>query len=273
MAAMGWLEDDVMEGGRFGGPGPIEGTEGHPRALLELLNGLLEAVGGEETLAGLSTDPLPDEPFDRDPLPGDIRDRVGEVLGLLDRCAGELFDVEFRTAVRRLLADVVAADPGIFRRRGRTDTAAIAWIVGKANEQFDTHGSGLSIGDLTHWFGLSGSPSQRAATISRSDYRDGFELYQRAVAHFPDAAALHQGLCLCAGHQGHQEVALVAAEAAFALEPDKQELVNDMGWTLYERGEPDRALPFLLRAVELDPQDALAAENLRICRETFGEHT
>ncbi len=109
--------------------------------------------------------------------------------------------------------------------------------------------------------------------ISRSDYRDGFELYQRAVAHFPDAAALHQGLCLCAGHQGHHEVALAAAEAALALEPDNQELVNDMGWTLYERGEPDRALPFLQRAVELDPQDALAAENLRICREAFEEHT
>jgi|AntRauTorcE11898_2_1112593.scaffolds.fasta_scaffold14033_2 tetratricopeptide (TPR) repeat protein len=109
--------------------------------------------------------------------------------------------------------------------------------------------------------------------ISRSDYRDGFELYQRAVARFPDAAALHQGLCLCAGHQGHHEVALAAAEAALALEPDNQELVNDMGWTLYERGEPDRALPFLQRAVELDPQDALAAENLRICREAFEEHT
>lgn len=64
----------------------------------------------------------------------------------------------------------------------------------------------------------------------------GFEFYRRAVAHFPDAAALHQGLCLCAGHQGHHEVALAAAEAALTLEPDNQEVVNDMGWTLYERG-------------------------------------
>jgi len=45
-----------------------------------------------------------------------------------------------------------------------------------------------------------------------------------------------------------------------------------MGWTLYERGEPERALPFLQRAVEMAPQDALAAENLRICREAFEEH-
>jgi tetratricopeptide (TPR) repeat protein len=108
--------------------------------------------------------------------------------------------------------------------------------------------------------------------ISRSDYRAGFELYQRAAARFPDTAALHQGLCLCAGKQGHQDIALAAAEAALVLEPDNQALVNDMGWTLYERGEPDRALPFLQRAVELDPQDALAAENLRICREALEEH-
>ncbi len=108
--------------------------------------------------------------------------------------------------------------------------------------------------------------------ISRSDYRDGFELYQRATSRFPEVAALHQGLCLCAGKQGHQDIALAAAEAALALEPDNQELVNDMGWTLYERGEPERALPFLQRAVELDPQDALAAENLRICREAIEQH-
>ncbi len=109
--------------------------------------------------------------------------------------------------------------------------------------------------------------------ISRSDYRDGFELYRRAAARFPDVAALHQGLCVCAGHQGNHEVALAAAEAALALEPDNQELVNDMGWTLYERGELHRALPFLQRAVELDPQDALAAENLRICRAALEKPT
>jgi hypothetical protein len=183
MTAMGWLEDDATGGGPFGDPGIAEGAEGHHRALLELLDELLESVGGEETLAGLSTDPLPDDPFDWDPVPGDIRGRVGEVLGLLDRCAGELFDVEFRTAVRRLLADIVAADAGIFRRRGRADTAAaaIAWIVGKANELFDAHGDGLAIGDLTRWFGLSGSPSQRAGTMLASlgiatDAYDGMHL-------------------------------------------------------------------------------------------------
>ncbi len=136
MAATGWLDEDA------------------------------EAVGGEEHLRTLSTDPLPDEAFDWGPVDEDIRGRVGEVLDLLDGCADALFDVEFRTAARRLLADVVAADPAILRR-GRPDTAAaaIAWLVGKANEVFDSYGGGLSIGDLIAWFGLRTSPSQRAGTL------------------------------------------------------------------------------------------------------------
>lgn len=108
--------------------------------------------------------------------------------------------------------------------------------------------------------------------ISRRDYRDGFELYRRATVRFPAVAALQRGLALCAGRQGHQDIALTAAEAALALEPDDQTVVNDLGWTLYEGGQLDRALPFLERAVELDPQDELAAENLWICQVALREH-
>ena len=164
MAAMGWLdEDDAAQRDPAADPGLLGTLGAYHRRLLDLL---VEAVGGEENLRALSTDPLPDEAFDWTPVGEDLRDRVGEVLDLLDRCAAELCDVEFRTAARRLLADVVAADPAIFRR-GRPDTAAaaIAWLVGKANEVFDPYGDGLSIGDLTGWFGLSTSPSQRAGTM------------------------------------------------------------------------------------------------------------
>ena len=166
MADLGWIDDDPVDG-PVGSSGPTEGGEASQQLLLKMMEGLREAVGGDQALAGLSADPLPEEPFDFDPVPGDVRARVGEVLGLLDRCADELFDVEFRTAVRRLLADLVAADAGIFRRRGRADTAAaaIAWIVARANELFDADGDGLSVGDLNDWFGRSSSPSQRAGTL------------------------------------------------------------------------------------------------------------
>ncbi|MBW3604599.1 MAG: SEC-C domain-containing protein [Actinobacteria bacterium] len=131
------------------------------------LDSLAGAVGGPEQLEALDATPLPDEAFVWDDIAGDVTDRVREVLALTDGCCDELLDVEYRTACRRFLADVTAADPDIFRRRGRSDTAAaaVAWIVGKANGLFRT---GLTIGEVVSWFGVSGSPSQRASTMLRA---------------------------------------------------------------------------------------------------------
>ncbi len=164
LSAMGWLDgDDAIHRDPSADLGLLGTVGAHHRELLDLL---AETVGGDEHLRALSSDPLPDEAFDWGPVDEDIRDRVGEAIDRLDGCADELFDVEFRTAARRLLADVVAADPATFRRgRPETAAAAIAWLVGKANEVFDPYGDGLSIGELTGWFGLSTSPSQRAGTM------------------------------------------------------------------------------------------------------------
>jgi energy-converting hydrogenase Eha subunit E len=128
------------------------------------------AVGGDGALQALDADPLPDEPFAWDVVADDIRDRVEEVLALTDGCCDELLDVEYRTACRRLLADVASADPEIFRRRGRADTAAaaIAWIMGKANRLFDTDPAEMSIKHVVGWFGVTGSPSTRAVTMLRA---------------------------------------------------------------------------------------------------------
>jgi hypothetical protein len=135
-----------------------------------MLDALGRGVGGRAQLAALDDVPLPDEPFAWDEIPDDIGDRVGEVLALTDRCCDELLDVEYRTACRRLLADVAVADPQIFRRRSRTDTAAaaIAWVVGKANRLFETYMTGVAVADVVGWFGVTGSPSQRAATMLRA---------------------------------------------------------------------------------------------------------
>ncbi|HSJ45500.1 MAG TPA: DUF6398 domain-containing protein [Euzebyales bacterium] len=128
---------------------------------------LARAVGGRAQLEVLDRAALPDEAFAWDVVSDDVIDRVRDVLTLTDQCCDELLDVEYRTACRRLLADVAAADPQIFRRRGRAETAAaaIAWIVGKANRLFDTHRTNVAVADVVGWFGVSGSPSQRAATM------------------------------------------------------------------------------------------------------------
>ncbi|MGH3443644.1 MAG: tetratricopeptide repeat protein [Nitriliruptorales bacterium] len=109
--------------------------------------------------------------------------------------------------------------------------------------------------------------------IGLDRHRDGLTLYQRAAARFPDVAALHQGVSCCAGNEGRHELAIAASEAALELEPDNQELVNDMGWSLFEGDGPEQALPYLQRAVAMDPSDPLAAENLRICREALHQQS
>lgn len=107
--------------------------------------------------------------------------------------------------------------------------------------------------------------------IGLERYADGLELYQAAVARWPEIAVLHQGMSCCAGHEGLHEVAITAARTALQLQPDNQELVNDLGWCLFESGDPEGALPLLEQAVAMEPNDALAAENLRFCRQTLHE--
>lgn len=134
-----------------------------------LLDELRREVGSELALHTLDAEPLPDEPFAWEGVPLDVHDRLLEVLGLIDATCEELFDVELRTAARRLVARVVAGDPAVFTRKGRTETAAAAlvWIVATPNEAFTRHGVGVK--DLMAHLGLrSGTPSQRADTFLRA---------------------------------------------------------------------------------------------------------
>jgi hypothetical protein len=144
-----------------------------------VLDSLRRDVGSEAALQALDVAPLPDEPFDWSGIPDDIRTVVNDVLSLIDACCDELFDVEFRTACRRVLSRAAAGDPAVFRRRARADTAAAAvcWIIGKANSAFGGHAS-MHAKDLLAHFGLTGSVSQRAGTLlqacgySRFNYGD-----------------------------------------------------------------------------------------------------
>jgi len=133
-----------------------------------VLDLLADQVGGHDQLAGLTTEPLPDEPFDWRRVPTEIHDRVAEVLVLCDDCCDQQFDVEHRTAVRRMLHDVAVGDPQIFLRRAKVETAAAAlcWMVGRANESVGY--VGLQTQDLMRTFGLKSPPSTRAYTMRQA---------------------------------------------------------------------------------------------------------
>jgi Domain of unknown function (DUF6398) len=159
LAAMGALAPD--------GPWPLTDTE-PPDYQEVMLDSLRRAVGGEDALNGLDAAALPDEPFDWDPIPTDVHERVSEVLKLVEQCCDELLDVEYRTACRRYLARAAAGDPGIFRRRGRADTAAasVCWVIGKANDLFTTQ---MLVKDLMGHFGIGqGSVSGRSEPLLRA---------------------------------------------------------------------------------------------------------
>lgn len=131
---------------------------------------LARLVGGEERLAGLDDAELPDEAFSFAGIAADIRERVGEVLAEIDRCCDALLGRECRTACRRLLARAALGDPAVFRRKARSDIAAAAlcWAIARGNDLFRAASGGLSAKELLAHFNLSGSVSQRAATLLKA---------------------------------------------------------------------------------------------------------
>ena len=154
------------------GDGPWESADALPGLSEVMLETLARAVGGEEALSALDDAPLLAEEFDWDGIPPDVHNRVAEVLGLTDGCCDALLDPEYRTACRRLLARAAVADPDIFRRRGRADTAAAAvcWAIGRANGLFSPRSTPqLQVKDLMAHFGLTqATASQRSKAILRA---------------------------------------------------------------------------------------------------------
>lgn len=147
--------------------GPVDDV---PWQVLLMID-LAEQVGGPEELEALDATPLPDEPFDLGVVSDDPRvsQRVSDVLALLDGANDEFFDLEHRTACRRLLADLAAADPKVLLRgRAETAAAALVWLIAKANDSFGSYSGGVTVGEVTDWFGISATPSQRASTILRA---------------------------------------------------------------------------------------------------------
>ena len=142
-----------------------------------ILDLLADEVGGHDQLAALTPEPLADESFDWGGLPTEVHERVDEVLGLCDACCDHHFDAEHRTAVRRLLHDVVVGNPQIFLRRGKAETAAAAlcWMVGRANESVGY--GGVQTQDLMQSFGLNSTPSTRANTMRKAIGLDATRLH------------------------------------------------------------------------------------------------
>jgi hypothetical protein len=157
-------DDEDLDDEAFGDDLGLIGNE----QVGEIMTAMLaDQVGGPEVLAQLDAHPLPDEDFDWSGVRDEIRDGVSAVVELSDAACAEFFDIQHRTAVRRLVHDVAVASPGAFRR-GKPETAAAAacWLIGRANDSVGYEG--LPAADLMAHFGLSSTPATRADTMRRA---------------------------------------------------------------------------------------------------------
>lgn len=144
------------------------------------LDWLAKQVGGRAALEQLDDEPLPDEDFDWDGVDDDVRSVVEDIVERIDDCCTSLFDVEHRTATRRLLHDAAVGDPTVVAR-GRADisAAALCWTVARANGTVGSEASAtVYVKDMMAHMGQSGSPSQRASSLMKAAgiHREPYEV-------------------------------------------------------------------------------------------------
>lgn len=127
-------------------------------------------VGGRNALMALDDEPLPDEPFDWTGIPDEVHGAVAAILEQVDRVGEEVLDIEHRTAMRRLLARAARNEPKVFARKGSParGAAALAWIIGVGNRTVGAWSADLTTQELLAHFGVTGSVSDRGATLARA---------------------------------------------------------------------------------------------------------
>jgi len=91
--------------------------------------------------------------------------------------------------------------------------------------------------------------------LDRNDFGNALRLYETAVAHHAETAALWSGVGYCLGRLGRRTEAVGAARRAVALEPSSAVRLNDLGWALVEAQSYNEARTVLEQAVALAPAD------------------
>lgn len=123
----------------------------------QLWRTLALACGGLDAVDTLTDEALPDEPFDRSAVPPQLSERVSEVLRAVDGfCESEL-DVEFRTAMRRVLAQATRHSPDWFggRQTPQRLAAAVAWVTLSGNFALGRRRHHWCGEDIWYRFGVS----------------------------------------------------------------------------------------------------------------------
>ena len=147
-------------------PPPPPEPPGHEKQL----DWLARIVGGPDALAGLDTQPLPDEEgLDLAPVPVHLRERVVAIDEAVAPTTSVLLGDEARTAARRLLVRAVSGEPAVLTCSDRDDIAAgaVLWAVARGNDLAGPNRP-LRASAVSAVFGLRSSPSQRGEAFVRA---------------------------------------------------------------------------------------------------------
>ena len=125
-----------------------------------------DMVGGIDALVALDDAPLADEPLVLPDLDADLRERIEKIAAMCDACNDAMFDVEHRTATRRLIMRIARHGARGFRSKTKDErlAAALCWVVAASNESLGGPRS-VSSRDLLDHFGVKSSVSHNAATL------------------------------------------------------------------------------------------------------------
>jgi hypothetical protein len=130
---------------------------------------LANQVGGLHVLETLDTNPLPEEAFDWSVVSEPDREFVESVLDSLDRVGGRLFDIEYTTIARRLLARVLATDVGPVRRSSSPNRIAAGLMCAalSGNLALGRRNGRWTATDIGTFFGTS-TPTDVAHNLVRA---------------------------------------------------------------------------------------------------------
>ncbi len=162
--------------------------------------------------------------------------------GRFDHAAADMFDVqdEITTAiVARLEPELTRAEFELIRRRPPADMDA--W-------DYYRQASGILARKGWH----------------EGTFREGAELYRKAIALDPEFAPARAGLSLLLalghmiGHVTEPDEAQAEAEQALALDSDSSQILGFAGCAISDLGNATRGIELLERAIERDPSNAQA---------------
>ncbi|MCX7027537.1 MAG: tetratricopeptide repeat protein [Spirochaetes bacterium] len=104
------------------------------------------------------------------------------------------------------------------------------------------------------WF-LVGWASRRLG-----NWADGAEAFEKAAILGSQESDTYNELALCQMELGNLDQARVSLEKALRLEPENVKIIVNLGALVLRMGEKGEALGFFRSALEIDPDDSLAAE-------------